>query len=382
VQVCVELPPGPLIEYSAFCKAIAEAVCPVRIEGLKGIECVVGKVVGHQMVMDPATGTLDRTLRAGFQSVLLSEGGHTLDQLVADQRNGVEATASELPLGKQIVEFSLPYLLDESDRRALEAVLPLLPPLSYPMSTEAAEAFLDAYYRLPGHPAWEPDLMSAAYIERRRGEQMYAMERHQRELREAFAAGRLVAVDCHHGHVKELISGTFIPREDAIAYMQDRRLAYVDSGTDAVVAHSKESVQPESKATPAAMPQTLDAVEQGVPIEAALRGQERRSDVPPSTSVGGHASPPKSDVVIRKIGKIARLDRVIERTGLSRSSIYNRMDERSPQYDATFPRNFPLGPMEGSAVGWDENEIDAWVAAQAERVGQPRPRRKKRPVAE
>jgi hypothetical protein len=130
----------------------------------------------------------------------------------------------ELSLGKQVVELSVPYPLDDSDRRVLEALLPQLPPLSYPMSDEVAAAFLEAYRDLPGRPAWEPVLMTAANIEQHRDEQMRVMEQHQRELREAFAAGSLAAVDRHHVCVKALMAGTYLLREDAIAYLKERGL--------------------------------------------------------------------------------------------------------------------------------------------------------------
>ncbi|MBN3777356.1 AlpA family phage regulatory protein [Burkholderia sp. Ac-20345] len=67
----------------------------------------------------------------------------------------------------------------------------------------------------------------------------------------------------------------------------------------------------------------------------------------------------------KKVSKVARLPRVIELTGLGRSSIYNRMDSRSRYYDPTFPRCFSLSTSENGAVGWDEEQVCAWVTAQA-----------------
>nr|WP_244391520.1 AlpA family phage regulatory protein [Burkholderia pseudomallei] len=63
-------------------------------------------------------------------------------------------------------------------------------------------------------------------------------------------------------------------------------------------------------------------------------------------------------------GKVARIERVCEITGLGRSTVYNRMNSRSPHYDPTFPRSFSLGATANSAVGWNEEEIQAWVTAQ------------------
>lgn len=54
---------------------------------------------------------------------------------------------------------------------------------------------------------------------------------------------------------------------------------------------------------------------------------------------------------------ILRRKQVEERTGLSRSTIYLRIQE------GTFPRQINLGAR---AVGWLENEIEAWLTARME----------------
>ena len=51
---------------------------------------------------------------------------------------------------------------------------------------------------------------------------------------------------------------------------------------------------------------------------------------------------------------ILRRKQVEEKTGLSRSTIYQRIQE------STFPRPINLGAR---AVGWLENEIEAWLTA-------------------
>ena len=50
--------------------------------------------------------------------------------------------------------------------------------------------------------------------------------------------------------------------------------------------------------------------------------------------------------------RILRLAKVIARTGLSKSSIYQRMQE------GTFPRQYQLGAR---AVGWREDDIEEWL---------------------
>ena len=58
---------------------------------------------------------------------------------------------------------------------------------------------------------------------------------------------------------------------------------------------------------------------------------------------------------------ILRLPQVKALTGLSRSTIYNHIDQ------GTFPKQISLGAR---AVGWIDREIHQWVAA---RIAQTRP---------
>lgn len=47
---------------------------------------------------------------------------------------------------------------------------------------------------------------------------------------------------------------------------------------------------------------------------------------------------------------------------LSRTTIYDRINPKSPRYDAAFPKPIRLGG--GVAVGWLAHEVEAWVQAQ------------------
>ena len=55
--------------------------------------------------------------------------------------------------------------------------------------------------------------------------------------------------------------------------------------------------------------------------------------------------------------KILRLPVVLDRTGLSRSTVYLRVTE------GRFPRPVSLGAR---AVGWLETEVEEWIARQIE----------------
>lgn len=53
-----------------------------------------------------------------------------------------------------------------------------------------------------------------------------------------------------------------------------------------------------------------------------------------------------------------RLPKVLERTGLSRSSLYDKLDEKSPRYDVTFPRPVHLSER---SIAFSEQEITEWI---------------------
>ena len=50
-------------------------------------------------------------------------------------------------------------------------------------------------------------------------------------------------------------------------------------------------------------------------------------------------------------------------TGLSRSSIYSKLDQDSPYFDADFPRPIKLGKR---AIGWKASDISAWLESREE----------------
>jgi prophage regulatory protein len=60
--------------------------------------------------------------------------------------------------------------------------------------------------------------------------------------------------------------------------------------------------------------------------------------------------------------RIIRIKQVIALTGLSRSTIYDRMDCKSPRYDMSFPKQVKLGISTQAAVGWRESEVLAWIS--------------------
>lgn len=55
---------------------------------------------------------------------------------------------------------------------------------------------------------------------------------------------------------------------------------------------------------------------------------------------------------------LLRIKQVQARTSLSRSTIYDKINPKSPRFDPSFPRRIEIGP---GAVGWVEIEIQEWI---------------------
>ncbi|HRB84612.1 MAG TPA: AlpA family phage regulatory protein [Acinetobacter johnsonii] len=56
--------------------------------------------------------------------------------------------------------------------------------------------------------------------------------------------------------------------------------------------------------------------------------------------------------------KILRLPAVTDISGLSRSTIYEKLNPRSRRYDKKFPKPIKLG---SASVGWFQHEIFQWL---------------------
>ena len=59
--------------------------------------------------------------------------------------------------------------------------------------------------------------------------------------------------------------------------------------------------------------------------------------------------------------QLIRLSEVISITGLSRSSIYGRLNPNSTSFDPTFPRQVKLSHHASGAAAWSLKEIKNWL---------------------
>lgn len=60
--------------------------------------------------------------------------------------------------------------------------------------------------------------------------------------------------------------------------------------------------------------------------------------------------------------KILRLREVMNRISVSRSTIYDWLNPRSPRFDSSFPKPIQLGK---ASVGWIESAINVWIEQRA-----------------
>lgn len=62
--------------------------------------------------------------------------------------------------------------------------------------------------------------------------------------------------------------------------------------------------------------------------------------------------------------KVLRIDEVGSKCGISKTTIWAKLNPKDRRHDAAFPQPFRLSLK---AVGWLESEIDAWIEQRAKR---------------
>lgn len=104
-----------------------------------------------------------------------------------------------------------------------------------------------------------------------------------------------------------------------------------------------------------------DVVDKDEKPLAQAKAFVEQKDLSETVSNGNVGSTTQSATVPVSVAPQTILKRpeVEARTGLKRSTIYDKLDPESSRYDATFPKQISLGTR---AVGWLESEIDAWIA--------------------
>ena len=58
------------------------------------------------------------------------------------------------------------------------------------------------------------------------------------------------------------------------------------------------------------------------------------------------------------LSRVIRMKELISLLGLSRSTIYEKINPKSERYDPSFPKKIKLG---ASSIGWLEHDIKNWL---------------------
>lgn len=321
----VHLPPGDLIDTFLLTRQIARAVRP-NLRHARGIDCVIGKLVA-----------------------------------LPDQPFGSRGD------------------LTDAERQEMSKFLALLPPLHGAMSDQERLAFWDAFDQLSERPSWRPQLPAIEEIQSSAFANAEIQERHLKALGEEIQSGRIIAIDRQHIQVLVIGAGISIQRSDAVKYLQARGLSDAE---EVVHIAPPVALKPQRAAPKAGRPQ-----QPTVPSKPTREAKSSEATAPMSFSKPGHAveidttfapafqrQHPKrstSSAVVESAQQSSREHRptmilrrrqVEERTALSRSAIYEKLDPASPRHDPTFPKQIKIGT---GSVGWLESELDAWLVARA-----------------
>lgn len=63
--------------------------------------------------------------------------------------------------------------------------------------------------------------------------------------------------------------------------------------------------------------------------------------------------------------RIIRIKTVCEKTGVSRATIWAKLNPKDRRYDESFPRPFRLSEA-AKSIGWLESEVDLWIGQRAQ----------------
>ncbi|WP_309939350.1 helix-turn-helix transcriptional regulator [Variovorax atrisoli] len=93
--------------------------------------------------------------------------------------------------------------------------------------------------------------------------------------------------------------------------------------------------------------------------ELAIANSSASHGAPAAAVVVAPRSHSETSTPAKSSSRLLRGKEAISRTGLSRSTFYERQNPKSLYFDATFPKPVQIGP---SAIAYREDELDAWIA--------------------
>ena len=167
--IYIDFPLGDVIECQSLLQAISNATHP-PLDDIKGIECVIGKIA---------------------------------------------------PLPTDMLNFGFPVGLTDKDKTDFMPLLADLPDLHGNMTDFEIDSFLYLYSILPNRLAWLPRLMRRVDPFDLFSLKSDCWANHRKELQIRLNEGKIQAFDAGHLSVKQIGIGVYIPRAQAIEYLNE-----------------------------------------------------------------------------------------------------------------------------------------------------------------
>lgn len=226
----VELPSGEIFTLREFADAIVESILPMRLDAIRGIECIVGIERTYDL-MRGATCSLPMEMPIP-EAIKVTR---PLEHDWGSEQRAFELAGASVTSEEDEVEtgrLTLPYAFSAlkpqqlvAERAALESLLPKLPLLQYPLSNEMIAAFMTAYDKHENRPDWNPIFLKPFDMERRKHEFGVLVDECLQELLAAAQEGQVVIVDQRKRYVSPSSVGSnfdecFIQRNSALIFLQ------------------------------------------------------------------------------------------------------------------------------------------------------------------
>ena len=235
---------------------------------------------------------------------------------------------------------------------------------------------LAAYRGAPYSPEWDPALGSLSLVQHRRlAERARRMQDFQQRVKRGILS---VFTQAHDASVAVGVL-TYMTRSAAEQYLRSCgfQVSEQPANTQIDLPHlpveTKTEIVPEteSRDEPATVLDEAGPVaEQLKPHIDDLEPTAQIEQIEPLESIAiERKARTKSSRALREAlpqelntgSRFLRIDEVLERTGLGRTSIYNRMNPSHPDFDRTFPERFTVGRR---AVRFLESHLEQWIAQQ------------------
>ncbi|SDH55884.1 AlpA family transcriptional regulator [Variovorax sp. OV700] len=276
--------------------------------------------------------------------------------------------------------FDTQFEMTVEERDSLVRLVPGLPARAG-MSKGDRDVFMETYVKHPDSFPWVPKLVTDEEVTANGFKILQIQEKHLLALQRKIASGEIIALDENHITETRIGKNIFVRREDAIRYLEQQHLQVSEDQSVQTVPHSpKRATNSKRNSAPEPIPRMAEPnkivagdanLAQTIELKATpTTGRVAETFVKPKAAdrrtsahiPAGIKSAEDNEPLDTHSAKaplvILRRKQVETRTGLSRSTIYDKLDPNSPRHDPSFPKQIKLS---SSSSGWLESEIDDWL---------------------